>query len=287
MREFISDAQRENTFKRYVRQFFDLAELLRNLSRHRELISTMTWRDFSARYRGSFGGLLWALVQPLVMMVIYTIVFSLFLKIRFSTDASPVTFSVYLLCGLLPWSAFSEGMSRSKDIIRSNINLVKRVVFPLEILPMNAALAASIQQVVGFLLLIPLAWWVTGNLYLTIFLVPLILILQLLLAIGMNWITASLSVYIPDLGQMLSLILTIWMFLTPIFYPEDVVPSQALILFQINPIARLVKLYRGAFMIGQFPSLESLLVTALFCVFIFLLGYFWFVHSKKGFADVL
>jgi lipopolysaccharide transport system permease protein len=287
MRKIASEAGKENTFKRYVREFFDLTGLVRNLSRHRGLIYTMAWRDFSARYRGSLGGLMWSVIQPLVMMVIYTIVFSLFLKIRFSTDASPANFSVYLLCGFLPWSAFSEAMSHSKDIIRSNINLVKRVVFPLEILPLNASLTASIQQIVGFLLLIPLAWWVTGNLFWTIFFVPIILFFQLLLAIGMNWITASLSVYIPDLGQMLSLILTTWMLLTPIFYPEDIVPPQALILFQINPMARLVKLYRGAFMMGQLPNLESLLTTFLFCAGIFLLGYFWFIHSKKGFSDVL
>lgn len=287
MREFVSEAEKKGTFKRYVREFFDLPALIRNLVGHRELISTMTWRDFSARYRGSFGGLLWPVVQPLVMMVVYTIVFSLFLKIRFSTDASPMTFSVYLLCGLLPWSAFSEGMLRSKDLIRSNLNFVKRVVFPLEILPLSAALTASIQQIVGFLLLIPLAWWVSGNLYFTIFLIPLFFILQLLLAIGLNWITASLSVYLPDFGQMLSLVLTIWMFLTPIFYPEDVVPAQALILFQLNPMARLVNLYRRAFMTGQLPGAESLLATSVFCVLVFLLGYFWIMHSKKGFADVL
>lgn len=287
MRQYSSEVERESAFKRYIREFFDVASLIDNLARHRELIITMTWREFSARYRGSFGGLFWSVIHPLVMMVIYTIVFSLFLKIRFSTDASPVTFSVYLLCGLLPWSAFSEGMSHCKDIIRSNVNLVKRVVFPLEILPLNAALTASIQQVVGFFLLIPLAWWVTGDLFGTILFVPVILILQLLLAIGMNWITASLSVYIPDLGQMLSLVLTIWMFLTPIFYPEDVVPSQALILFKLNPMARLVKLYRGAFMTGELPNLNELLGTTFFCFFIFLLGYFWFMHSKKGFADVL
>lgn len=287
MRQYSSEVERESAFKRYIREFFDVASLIDNLARHRELIITMTWREFSARYRGSFGGLFWSLIQPLVMMIIYTIVFSLFLKIKFSTDASPVTFSVYLLCGLLPWSAFSEGMSHCKDIIRSNVNLVKRVVFPLEILPLNAALTASIQQVVGFLLLIPLVWIITGNLYWTILIVPGIMVIQLLLAIGMNWMTASLAVYIPDLGPLITLLLTIWMFLTPIFYPENVVPPQALFLFQINPMARIVRLYREAFMAGHLPDLASLLGTIIFCVFIFLLGYFWFMHSKKGFADVL
>jgi len=220
-------------------------------------------------------------------MVIYTIVFSLFLKIRFSTDASPFTFSIYLLCGLLPWSAFSEGLQASKDVIRANVNFVKRVVFPLEILPVNAALTSSIQQIFGFILLIPLVWILTKNLHWTLFFVPVIIALQLLFAIGLNWIAASLAVYLPDFGQIINLLLTVWMFLTPIFYPEDIVPPQALIIFQLNPMAHLVRMYRGAFMTGQLPGLETFLGAAFFCVFLFLLGYFWFMHSKKGFADVL
>jgi lipopolysaccharide transport system permease protein len=271
----------------YAREFFDLPGLARNLARHRELIRTMTWRDFTARYRGSFGGLFWSVIQPLVMMVIYTVVFSLFLKVRFTTDASPLTFSVYLLCGLLPWQAVSEGLSRATGVIRANVNLVKRVVFPLEILPVNLALTAAIQQVIGFALLVPLAWWVTGGLHGTLLFVPVILALQLLFATGLNWIAASLAVYLPDLGQFITLLLTIWMFLTPIFYPENVVPARALIIFRLNPMARLVTLYRSAFMTGLLPSLDGLVGAVGLCLLVFLLGYFWFMRTKKGFADVL
>jgi lipopolysaccharide transport system permease protein len=274
-------------FQRYVRTFLDVPGLVRSLARHQELIQVMAWRDFSSRFRGSFGGLFWSLFQPLVMMVIYTVVFSLFLKIRFSTDASPVTFSIYLLCVLLPWSAFSEGLLLSKDIIRSNVNFVKRVVFPLEILPLNAALTSSIQQVFGFLLLIPLVWALTRTLHWTLFFVPVIMILQLLFAIGLNWMVASLAVYLPDFGQFLNLLVTVWMFLTPIFYPEDIVPAQALVLFQLNPMAHLVRMYRGAFMTGELPGWEPFLGSAFFSIFVFLLGYFWFMHSKKGFPEVL
>ncbi len=285
--ELASTGEKKSSLWRYFNEFINLSGIFRNLIRYRELIVMMTWRDFSSRYRGSLGGLVWSVIQPLVMMIIYTIVFSLFLKIRFSTDASPFTFSVYLLCGLLPWIAFSEGVLHCKDLLRGNINLVKRVVFPLELLPLNVALTASIQQVIGLILLIPLAWIITGNLYWTIIMVPLVLVLQLLFAIGMNWITASLAVYLPDMAQLINLILTVWMFLTPIFYPEDVVPSQALILFELNPMARLVQLYRGMFMTGKVPALEYLLDTFFPCLFVFLIGHFCFKHTKSGFSDVL
>ncbi len=139
----------------------------------------------------------------------------------------------------------------------------------------------------GFLLLIPLVWALTGTLHWTIFFVPVIMMLQLLLAIGLNWIAAGLAVYLPDFSQFLSLLLTVWMFLTPIFYPEDIVPAQALVIFKLNPMAHLVRMYRGAYMTGELPGLEAFFGTAFFCAFVFLLGYFWFMHSKKGFADVL
>jgi lipopolysaccharide transport system permease protein len=272
---------------RYARQFFDLPGLACNLGRHQELTGTMTWRGFTACCQGTFGGLFWSVILPVVMMVIYTVVFSLFLKVKFTTDASPLTFSVYLLCGLLPWQEVSEGLSRSTGVICSNVNLVKRVVFPLEILPVNLALIAAIQQVVGFALLVPLAWWVTGGLHETLLFVPVILALQLLFTTGLNWIAASLSVYLPNLRLFISLLLILWMFLTLTFYPEDVVPSQALIIFRLNPTARLVTLYRGAFMKGLLPSLDGLVGAVGLCLLVFLLGYFWFMHTKRGFADVL
>ena len=275
------------TIIRYFHELIDLAALVRNLWRHRELIRTMTWRDFNARYRASFGGLLWSVFRPLVMMIIYTIVFSLFLKVRFTTDASPFTFSVYLLCGLLPWNALSEGLEAATGVIRGNVNLVKRVVFPLEILPINLALTATIQQLIGFVLLVPLAWLVSGQVFWTPALALAILVFQLWFVIGLNWMVASLAVYLPDLAQMVSLVLLVWMFLTPIFYPLDVVPADMRGLFLLNPMARLVQHYRDVFLGGIVPNLIDLSLTGVFCLAVFALGYFWFMHTQKGFADVL
>ena len=272
---------------RFTRELIDVPGLVKNLVRHRQLIGLMARRDFSARYRGSLGGLFWAVFRPLVMMTIYTVIFSLFLKVKFSTDASPVTFSVYLLCGMLPWQAFSEGLTASTDVVRANVNLVKRVIFPLEILPINLALAGAIQQLIGFALLVPLAWWVNGQLHWSLLFVPVILVLQMLFAVGMSWIVASLAVYLPDLGQFMALLLTVWMYLTPIFYPEDVVPVQAIIILRLNPMARFVTLYRNAFMTGVLPSLDGFVGAVVLCLLVFLVGYFWFMHTKKGFADVL
>ena len=271
----------------FAREATDVPNVVRNLVRHAELIRTMFWRDFTARYRASFGGLVWSVVQPLVMMAVYTLVFSTFLQVRFATDADPWSFPVYLLCGMLAWTSFSESMAVSTNVIRANINFVKRVVFPLEILPLNVTLVSTVQQIVGFILLIPLAWVVSGQLQWTLLAVPFIFILQIMFTVGLCWIVASLAVYLPDLGQVISLILTAWLFLTPVFYPQDIVPAWGQFIFTINPVAHLINFYRGAVITGELPSLLHIAGVGLLCLVVFLLGYFWFMHTKKGFADVL
>ncbi len=275
------------TILSYLLELLNIGALIRNLYRHRELIRTLTWRDFRARFRGSFGGILWALVQPLMMMVIYTLVFSTFLNVRFGNSDSPFTFAVFLLCGLLPWTAFSESFSTSAGLVRANANLVKRVVFPLEVLPINLTLASIIQQLVGFIMLVPLAFLVNHQLYWTLVYLPLIVLLQILFVTGLCWIWASLSVYLPDLRQITGLIISALMFLTPLFYPRETIPVWAAPVADLNPLAQIIEMYRKAFLTGAPIPGNDLLLTSLACLSIFMVGYFWFIHTKKGFADVL
>jgi len=268
-------------------QIINLPALIHNLYAHREVIRILSWRDFQARFRGSIGGVLWPIIQPLFMMVIYTLVFSTFLKVRFGSSDSPFTFAVYLLCGLLPWNAFSEGLSLSSNLIRTNQNLVKRVVFPLEVLPLNITLVAIFQQLIGMALLLPLSILVTNRINWTILLVPLVLLAQMLFCTGINWLWTSLSVFIPDLRQFTALLVMMLMFITPIFYPEDTIPARAQFLIEFNPMARIIHMYRSIFMEGMVPDLFSSLITFLICLVFFLVGYFVFVRSKSHFPDFL
>jgi lipopolysaccharide transport system permease protein len=274
-------------FFKFCIEFINIGGIVRSLFARRELIRTLTLRDFKARFRGSFGGIFWAVLQPLMMMVIYTLVFSGFLKVKFGSSGSPYTFAVFLLCGLLPWIAFADGMSSSTGLIRGNANLVKRVVFPLEVLPLTLTLVALIQQSIGFVLLLPVAWIVTGRLSWTVAYVPLIFILQILFYTGINWIWSSLSVYLPDLKQITTILLSMLMFLTPIFYPVSVLPEWAQKLMRFSPMARIIEMYRNAFLTGQVISLREWVITGVMALFLFLSGYFWFIHTKKGFSDVL
>lgn len=272
---------------RYTREIFSLGSVLRGLGRNRELIRSMVVRDFVGRYRGSFIGLYWSIINPLVLMALYTIVFSVFLKVRFSTNDRPIDFALYLLCAMLPWNAFAEGLTRSANVIRENANLVKRAVFPLEILPLNLALSALIHEVIGLVLLTALIGIINKRLYWTILMVPLLLGIQLLFAMGMNWVTASLCVFLRDIGQMIGLVLTVWMFLTPIFYPESIIPARLRIVLWLNPMARLVQYYRMVLLAGELPNPIDLAILAIGMALIFLIGYFWFSKTKKVFADVI
>ncbi len=268
-------------------EIFNLVAIGRSFQKTRGLIITLTKRDFKARFRGSFGGVFWSFIQPLIMMVIYTLVFSTFLKVRFQNSDSPYTFAVFLLCGLLPWTAFSEGFSTSTVLIRGNANLVKRVVFPLEVLPFVQTLVSVIQQCIGFLILLPLAWIINHNLSWNLFYVPIILFFQILLFTGINWFWTSLSVFIPDLKQVTQLLLSLLMFLTPIFYPKETIPQWAMPLFNINPLSMVIDLYRRAFLTGEVITSGEIISTGLVSMIIFLLGRYWFIHTKKGFADIL
>ena len=221
------------------------------------------------------------------MMVIYTLVFSTFLKITFDGSDSPFVFSVFLLCGMLPWTAFSEGISAATGLIRGNTNLVKRVVFPLEVLPVNIALVCLIQQSIGMLLLLPAAFLIRNTLYWTVIYIPLLMVFQFLFYTGMNWLWASLCVYLPDLRQITPLLLSMLMFLSPIFYSEDKIPAWASGLLTLNPMSQVIILYRKALLVGDAIPLSELAPAAVISLLFFLVGYFWFFHTKKGFADIL
>jgi len=267
--------------KGYWRPALDL------LGRNRGLIWSMVRRDVSQRYRGSFLGPFWTILTPTVQIVIFTLIFSGIFQARFGTESGTIGFAVHLFCGLLPWLAFSEAIQRSTLVIGENVNLVKRVVFPVEVLPVNIALAGLIQQALGTVVLlgaalvlmttptVHLLWW------------PLLLIPQLLLTTGLAWLVASLGVYLRDTSQVAQLLLMSWMYLTPIFYPESIIPAHYLWLVKWNPLAPLIRSYRRILLEGRPPDLEGLLGTTLFALFCWLAGYWWFQRTRNDFADIL
>lgn len=257
------------------------------VSDHRGLIRSMVRRDLTSRYKGSFMGLAWAIITPAVMIVIFTLIFSGIFNARFGTTGGHLSFAVYLYCGLLPWIAFSDGVQRSTTSLTENINLVKRVVFPIEALPVNLALSAIIQQLLGTIVLIIAALILEHTVRPTLLVMPLLLIPQVMLTIGLGWLMASLGVFIRDMPQFNQLALSAWMYLTPIFYPEEIIPKKYQWLANLNPMAPLIRSYRRVLLEGRMPDWQGLGLTLGFALICFGLGYWWFERTKKAFADVL
>jgi lipopolysaccharide transport system permease protein len=257
------------------------------LPRRFDLVFSLTKRELAARYKGSVLGIVWALLTPVVMIAIFTFIFAGIFKARFGASSSQWDYALYLFCGLLPWNAFQESLQLSSTTIVSHANLVKRVVFPLETLPVAQTLAAVANQLFGTVALLVAAMLINRELHATIVWLPLLLIPQLMATLGGAWLLASLGVFVRDIVQGITLVLMAWMYLTPIIYPETLVPERYRRLVGLNPFTPLIRNYRRLLLDGQPPDWRGLGYFAAFALTSFLIGYWWFARTRKNFADVI
>ena len=257
------------------------------LPRRFDLILSLTKRELAARYRGSALGVAWAVLTPIVMIAIFTIIFAGIFKARFGAGSSQWDYALYLFCGLLPWNAFQESVQLSSSTIVGHANLVKRVVFPLETLPVSLSLAAVANQMFGTVALLLAAILLRGELRATIVFLPVLVIPQLFATLGAAWLMASLGVFVRDIVQGIALLLMAWMYLTPIIYPESLVPERYLGIVNLNPFTPLVRNYRRIILDGGMPDWRGLAYFVAFAAVSFILGYWWFARTRKNFADVI
>jgi lipopolysaccharide transport system permease protein len=252
-----------------------------------DLIVSLTKRELVARYRGSILGFLWTLVTPMVMIAIFTIIFAGIFKAKFGASSSQWDYALYLFCGLLPWNAFQESVQLSSSTIVARANLVKRVVFPLETLPVSLSLAAVVNQLFGTLVLIVAAAVLRREIHVTFVFLPFILVPQIIATFGAAWLVASLGVFVRDIVQGVALFLMAWMYLTPIIYPESLVPESYRRVINLNPFTPLVRNYRRIILDGVGPDWQGLAYFMAFALVLFLFGYWWFARTRKNFADVV
>lgn len=252
-----------------------------------DLILTLTRRELAARYKGSALGVLWAILTPLVMIAIFTFVFAKIFNARFGASTSAWDFALYLFCGLLPWTAFQEAVQQSSSTIVAHANLVKRVVFPLETLPIAQSLTALATQMFGTLALLFAVVVIRRELHASVLWLPLLIVPQLMATLGAAWLVASLGVFLRDVVQGVSLVLMAWLYLTPIIYPESLVPEQYRPFINFNPFTPLVRNYRRILLEGAMPDWGGLAYFTIFALLFFLFGYWWFARTRKSFADVI
>lgn len=257
------------------------------LVRHGPLIRSLVRRDIAGRYRGSYGGMFWTLLHPLLMMLTYYFVFGLVLQTRFGSDDRPSNFVMYFLAGMLPWLALSEAVGRAPTTVIEHGNLVKKLLFPVEALPVMLVLAGLVSEAFGTAIFLAGMFFFGYTPTATVFYLPLLLIPQFLLTLGLSWLLAALGVFFRDLGQFIGFLLTVWFFTTPICYPEASLPQSYLWLFELNPLYVLVKSYRAIFLEGSAPPWIPLGYLTAGAAFLFIAGHAWFYRLKKSFADVV
>jgi lipopolysaccharide transport system permease protein len=256
--------------------------------RNRALIRAMVRRDILGRYRGSFGGAFWTIINPLLLMLTYFYVFGVILQSRFPGDPSRTGFALYFLAGMLPWLAFSEAAGRSPGVMLEHRNFVKKVVFAVETIPVNLVVSGLVTGFFAALLFSVILLVVRHTIPMTVLWLPVLLIPQFLFTAGVAWFLAALGVFVRDLGQIFGFLLTIWFFATPICYPEQSMPPALVPVLSKNPIYVLVRGYRSIFLPpGHAPAFGALWKFWLLALIVFVLGYAWFYKLRKSFADLL
>src|SRR5919199_2133370 len=257
-----------------------------------DLLRTLVRRVLDARYKGSVLGNLWPLLNQLSQLLIYTYVFSIVLKVKLNLKGLPedesITFGLWLFAGLLPWIAFTTGLVQSATSVIVQPNLVKKVVFPLALLPLVPILSTFIESAFGLMALIVLVAVSSHTLHTTLALLPLVWLPQLLLTAGLGYLAAGFTVFLRDIPQTLGVVLNLWFYLTPIVYPASVIPEQFRgWVFWLNPLAAIAEVYRDMVLVGEVKHWGEWGIASVISLIVFCFGFWCYQRLRPAFADVL
>jgi lipopolysaccharide transport system permease protein len=262
--------------------------LFASLWDNRELIVQLTQREVLSRYRGSILGLAWSFFNPLLMLVVYTFVFSVIFKARWGPgDESKADFAIVLFVGLIIHGLFAECINRAPGLILGNVNYVKKVVFPLEILPWVAAGSALFHAAISIAVLLAAQLVFHHALAWTVVFLPIVLVPLLLSTMGLAWFLSSIGVYVRDIGQTIGIFTMVLLFLSPVFYPVEALPENYRILLVLNPLTLVIGDARRVLIWGEAPDWAGLMLYAAVSFAVAWLGFWWFQRTRRGFADVV
>ncbi len=263
---------------------------LRELWQYRELLRNLVVRDVKVRYKNSILGIVWSWLNPLLMMVVYTIFFTVLLR-----NTTFPHYPVFLLCGLLPWNFFSESLTSATASIVNNAHLIKKVYFPREVLPISVVFSSLVNFIIALPVLLVLVLVFGVSLTPWALLLPVTILIQLAFTIGLVLILSTLNVFYRDTHFILNVLMLAWFFLTPVFYPIETVPQNATVLgvtfnarlwlYRLNPMASIIASYRDLLYWGTPTALDFLLRTAVTSVVVLIVGYLIFVHYSPRFGE--
>lgn len=263
-------------------------EMVAAIWRNRDLIHASVKREVLGRYKGSVMGLLWSFFNPIFMLTVYTFVFSEVFKARWSTGSETKSeFALVLFAGLIVFNLFAECISRAPGLILANPNYVKKVIFPLEILPFVGVLSAGYHMLISFVVWLLSYFVLFGLPHASVLLLPAIILPFVLFIMGLSWALASLGVFLRDVSQFIGVAVTIMMFLSPIFYPLSAFPVAYQFILYFNPLTAVLEMTRNVLYWGRLPEFPLLALYWLSSAAIACLGFAWFQKTRKGFADVL
>lgn len=260
-----------------------MLEAIRNTWRHRDLIVSFTLRDIKARYKQTGLGVTWAIVQPLSMMVVFTLVFSVFAKVP--SDGLP--YPIFAYSGLIFWTFFANSLTGGTLAMVANSPLIRKIYFPRETLLVSVLLASTFDLGIALLLFAAMFLYYKVALTITVLWMFPLLALQMLLTLGVTGLSSAAHVNYRDIGHALPLLTQLWMFATPVAYPIQVIPEWLRPLYMLNPMAPIVDGYRRAFLLGQAPDLPALAVSAAITVALSALALAVFKRAELTFADVI
>jgi len=258
------------------------------MTRHRALTWEMTKREISDRYVGQLLGTTWAVTHPLFLMMVYAVVFTYVFQFKIGgTREMPLDYTAYLLAGLIPWMTIQESMSKAAVSITSHSNLVKQVVFPVEILPVKGVLASFISQLIATVLLVAYAYLKSGVIHATFALLPILFFIQILGMIGMAFFLAALGTYFRDVKDFVQVFTLACIYLMPIFYLPQWVPDRLKPLIYLNPFSYMAWAYQDVCYYGDFRHEKAWIIFPVGCLAMFYIGYRFFRKFQRGFGSVL
>lgn len=250
----------------------------------------MTKREVVGRYRGSIMGLAWSFFNPILMLLVYTFVFAVVFKARWGTtgtEDSKTLFAIVLFVGMIVHGLFAEVLNRAPGLILANTNYVKKVVFPLEILPVITLGTALFHSLISLTVLLAAFALFNGHIYWSALLIPVVLAPLIIITLGFAWMLCSLGVFLRDVAQTIGVITTVMLFMAPVMYPITAVPEKLRPIIMANPLTFIIEQARAVLVWGYQPNWPGLGVYTLTAILIAWLGYAWFQKTRKGFADVL
>lgn len=254
----------------------------------RRLTLNMARREVLSRYRGSWLGLVWTLVTPLLLLLVYMFVFGFIFKARWPQSSGvDEGFAALLFCGIIVYLMFSEVLNRAPRLIVDNVNYVKKVVFPIEILSAVSIVNALFHFCIAALVLLVFVLFSGKGLSLALCYFPWLVLIFMLFLAGLSWFVSALGVYIRDVVYVTGFLTTALTFLSPVFYPKSIVPERFAMVMDLNPLTFYIEAFRSIMVLGQEPPLSALLIASAVALLVFVVGYAFFQRVKKGFADVL